>query len=367
MIPVYKPYIPAKSLEYAIQAIKSTWISSQGEFLEKASSALCDALGVKHVLLVNNGTSATHLVSKALMYKHPECSLIITPNNVYVAAWNAFLYNTQNIQAIDANIDTWNFDKELVIEETKLHENVAVLVVHNIGNIVNVPELKKSCQVVIVEDNCEGFLGKYNGQYTGTDCLASSISFFGNKNITCGEGGAVITNDTDVYNYLNCLRGQGQKDERFIHPEMGYNYRMTNVQAAILLGQLECLDEIVEMKKTVFNMYRSILGDFDQVSLQQTDSGTEVANWMFGIRIENSQYTDVCNFLNDKNIDSRPMFYPSSYHQYLHSMPSFNFAKDESVSKTLSRECVILPSFPELLPTQIEYICEMIKQYIGKQ
>ena len=363
MIPVYKPYIPAKSLEYAIQAIKSTWISSQGEFLEKASSLLCRILGVKHVLLVNNGTAATHLVAKALMYKHPG-SLIVAPNNVYVASWNVFLYDRQNIQTVDAHIDTWNFDKKLVVEEAVRHDNVAILAVHNIGNIVNVPELKKLCNVVVVEDNCEGFLGKYNGQYTGTDCLASSISFFGNKNVTCGEGGAVITNDTEVYDHLNCLRGQGQKDNKFIHPEMGYNYRMTNVQAAILLGQLECLDEIIEMKKAVFNMYKSILSNLNGISLQQTDNGTESANWMFGVRIENNpSYANVNSFLNDKNIDSRPMFYPSSCHRYLHSVPSFGFAKNESVSEKLSRECVILPSFPGLLPNQVENICKTIKQY----
>ena len=117
------------------------------------------------------------------------------------------------------------------------------MIVHNIGNVIDVPMLKNRFpNTIFIEDNCEGFLGKYGDKYTGTDSFASSISFFGNKTLTSGEGGAFITNDCDVFEYINKIKSQGQSNEKFIHDVLGYNYRMTNVQAAILLGQLECID-----------------------------------------------------------------------------------------------------------------------------
>ena len=126
-----------------------------------------------------------------------------------------------------------------------IDDNTAILVVHNIGNIINVPKLKLEFpNTVILEDNCEGFLGKYDNKYTGTESFASSISFFGNKTITSGEGGAFITNDDDVFEYINKIKSQGQSNEKFIHDVLGYNYRMTNIQAAILYGQLDSLSEI---------------------------------------------------------------------------------------------------------------------------
>ena len=244
MIPIYKPYFTENNLKYAHEALSSGWVSSQGEYLDIVKNKLKEFLNCKKLILTNNGTTATHLIALALKYKYPHIKKIIVPNNVYVAAWNSFLFDKEyELVPIDADLDTWNFDLNKL--ESVIDEDSAVLIVHNIGNVIDVPMLKNRFpNTIFIEDNCEGFLGKYGDKYTGTDSFASSISFFGNKTLTSGEGGAFITNDCDVFEYINKIKSQGQSNEKFIHDVLGYNYRMTNVQAEILLGQLECIDEI---------------------------------------------------------------------------------------------------------------------------
>lgn len=201
MIPVYEPYINKDILKYAHEALDSTWVSSKGSYIsdvEKELTLLHSKGDIKpsQVLTCCNGTAATHLVAKALKNFHPNIKNIIVPNNVYVAAWNAFLFDKDfNLIPIEADINTWNVDLNILYELLDKVDisNTALLVVHNIGNIVNVPKIQRDWKdLVIVEDNCEGFLGKYENLYSGTVSFASSLSFFGNKTLTSGEGGLLL-------------------------------------------------------------------------------------------------------------------------------------------------------------------------------
>ncbi len=319
MINVYKPYLPPKSLKYAHDALDSSWISSQGKYLELVKEKISDFLGIKYVILTNNGTAANHLMAKGLKFKYNWIKNILVPNNVYVAAWNGFLFDRGDYRLVnvDTDLDTWNIDLESYNIEK--YRSDAVLVVHNLGNIVNVPNLRKDDPLkIFVEDNCEGFGGKYFKKYSGTESFISTISFYANKNVTSGEGGAVITNDQDVYEYMKTLWGQGQSSEKFIHVYMGYNYRMTNVQAAILLGQLEIYPEIKERKENIFYTYRNLLSNIDNVRLQKITENTEHSNWMFGIRIlGNKDYKTTEHFFLKNGIEIRPFFYSIQRHNYL--------------------------------------------------
>ena len=369
MIPVYKPYLPQTSLQDAHKALDSTWVSSHGIYIPTVEQKLADLLGVKHVLAVNNGTSATHLVAKALKFAHPWINKLIVPNNVYVAAINSFLFDKEyQMIAVDASPDTWNYDLDALDTAIKSNPgNLAVLVVHNVGNIINVPALKRRYPAVaFVEDNCEGFLGKYEDQYSGTASLASSVSFFGNKNITSGEGGAVMTNDTEIYNYLRCIHGQGQSDTRFLHKELGYNYRMTNIQAAILNGQLDQLDNILTMKKKIFDFYRKIIGSIPGVIPQAVTSNTEHSNWMFGLRVPSNTlgYDAAEQFFKHHGVEIRPMFYPIRAHTHLQNEKSLSFFGTQQNAETLNAECFILPSFPELTQVELKHIYDTVIEFI---
>jgi perosamine synthetase len=362
MIPIYQPYFNQKNLKYAHKAIDSGWVSSQGEYLDLAKNKLKEILGCKRLILTNNGTTATHLLAIALKYKYPHINKIIVPNNVYVAAWNSFLFDKNyELIPIDSDLETWNFDTSKL--KSLVDENTAILVVHNIGNIVNVPKLKiEFPNTVILEDNCEGFLGKYGDKYTGTESFASSISFFGNKTITSGEGGAFITNDDDVFEYINKVKSQGQSNEKFIHDVLGYNYRMTNIQAAILYGQLESLDEIKERKHKIFNRYKSIFEGVEGISFQKIDSETEHSEWMFGLRFNEftlNQKKDLELYLFHVGIDTRPMFYEIKKHDYISHIPN-----EDTNSVMLSEQCLILPSYPQLTDSQVDFIAGKIINYL---
>jgi perosamine synthetase len=362
VIPIYKPFFNVKNLSYAHKAIDSGWVSSQGEFLDYSKNELKKIFGDSKVILTNNGTTATHLLSIALKYKYPNIKKIIVPNNVYVAAWNSFLFEKNyELIPIDSDLTTWNFDVSEI--ERVMDTDTAILVVHNIGNVVNVPMLKRKFpNTVIMEDNCEGFLGKYEGSYTGTKSFASSVSFFGNKTLTSGEGGAFITSDDDVFEYINVVKNQGQSDKKFIHNILGYNYRMTNIQAALLYGQLKDLDEIINRKQKIFDLYKKELSNIEGISFQKEELDTEHSNWMFGVRFENfttNKKKEIELFLFESSIDTRPMFYDINSHDYLSHIK----CKTDN-SKILQSQCLILPSFPELTSSQVLFICNKIKKFL---
>ena len=369
MIPIYQPFLPPGSLEYAKDALDSTWISSHGKYIDLATEKLQEILGIKHVLLVNNGTAAVHLLSRAVGYRYPQIYKLIIPNNVYVAAINGFIFDRRFMfKPCDADLLTWNYNLDL-LEKLIDWENdghVGVLVVHNLGNIINVPRLaRKYPNVVFVEDNCEGLFGTYEGQQSGTACFASAISFFGNKNITCGEGGAFITNDTDIFEYVKCLHGQGQSSKKFVHNELGYNYRMTNIQAAILLGQIELINEIKQKKLEIFEKYRKAIHGRDDVFCQKSEEDTNPANWMFGVRItkSNSNYEYAEKFFNDNGIEIRPMFYPLSTHKHLFNEIRILPSK-EDIAVKLNQECFILPSHPNLTKDEVQHILNTLFVYL---
>lgn len=362
MIPIYKPYLTESSLKHAMSAIQSGWISSIGDYKNLASNKLSNILNCKHVLLTSNGTVATHLLIKALKFKYPNIKKIVIPNNVYIAAWNSLFYDNNDYELIvlDANLKTWNADYEkLKINEDS--DDVAFFIVHNMGNIINVPMLKRKYKkAIFIEDNCEGIFGTYEGLNSGTSSLCSSLSFFGNKNITTGEGGAVVINDDDIYDYLNKLHGQGQTGKRFIHDVLGYNYRMTNVHAALLFGQLELYDEVKKKKIKLFEQYKEQLNNNTRIYFQEEETGCSHSKWMFGVRIEgNSSYEKTKLFFDRHGIETRPLFYPITSHKHLDHIKC-----ETTNAEILNKECVILPSYPELKDFEITYICDIIKKFV---
>jgi perosamine synthetase len=299
------------------------------------------------------------------------------PNNVYVAAWNPFVIEDYMLWPQDANLETWNMDLGKRLHHKKEidftnHRTNIILAVHNLGNILNVPNWKKEWpESVIIEDNCEGFGGMYGEplQHSGTASEAFSMSFYGNKNLTTGEGGAFVTYDEDVYHYAHAFHGQGQSNRRFIHHIPGYNYRMNNIQAAILCGQLEIKNDIFEMKAAVFDYYMGKFKNIDGIEFQYSLPDTQHANWMFGIRVVgNSTYQQIEKFMLDAGIETRPMFYPMSYQKHLHRSQNNRVARGkEDIAKQLSREVVILPSFPDITTVQQDFIIEKVGEYVQKR
>jgi len=359
MIPVYKPYLTPHSLRHAHDAIDSGWLSYLGKYKSEASRMLAEVLGVKHVLLTMNGTAACHLLARALKRFHPEVKKIIVPNNAYVAAWNAFIYDG-NYELLPLEPDTATWNANLSLLPTHLPPDTAILVCHNLGSIVNVPALQRRYpKTVILEDNCEGFGGAYENLPAGTVARCSSISFFGNKNITSGEGGAFVTNDKEVYLYAKKLHEQGQSETKYVHDELGYNYRMTNIQAALLLGQMELLPKIMEIKKSLFERYRQRLQAIPGVELQLSEANTEHANWIFAVKFIHAVSTaETKKFFAEHDIDTRPMFAPMTAHQHLRAL-----CKETPIAERLALQCVMLPSYPEITDDEFEQVVSTVGAY----
>ena len=260
---------------------------------------------------------------------------------------------------IDADILSWNMDLDYCKD---IDTDTALLAVHNLGNIINIPALQdKYPNLVIVEDACEGLFGTHNYSAAGTKSLAAALSFFGNKTITSGEGGAFLTNDEDLYHHASKLTGQGQTSHtRYLHDRLGYNYRMTNVQAAILYGQLKSMDDICSKKEVIFERYRTAF-DGTHLVYQNPEKGTCHSNWVFGLRFPGKNAKEIATFLRQKGIDTRPMFFPFSHHDHLKVMSR---PDNERVATMLHNEILILPSFPDLTNKEVNYIIDTIKEEV---
>ena len=244
-----------------------------------------------------------------------------------------------------------------------MDKNSAVLIVHNLGNIVNVPRLKSiRPDLIFVEDNCEGFTGKYENVYSGmsTSTLCSSVSFYANKILTTGEGGAFFTNDDKVYEYIKSIYSHGMTNVRYIHNKLAYNYRMTNVQAAFLYDQLNDLDHILTLKENLFKNYDKLLEKAlkeGKIIKLESEENTLSATWMYCIIIHGIDFKNFELYMNEKLIQVRPFFYDIRKHDHL---------KDIKVDYSeITNSGIMLPSYPGLKGEQQEYIINFLVEYLN--
>jgi perosamine synthetase len=369
MIPIYKPYLK-KYKKSALEVIESEWISNHGKYVELATNKLKNLLNIPYCILMMNGTVATHCLFLALKYKYPQINTIYVPNNVYVAVYNTTLmeYEQSNIEVMKIDPKTWNlnFDEEYI---KTLKSNSCIVIVHNLGNIIDVEKIKKiRPDVIILEDNCEGLFGKYNQIYSGTSksTLCSSISFYGNKNITTGEGGAFLTHDIDIYNYISKVYSQGMSSVRYIHNLLAFNYRMTNLQASFLYDQLNDIENIIDLKRNIFENYLDLFSDLiksGEILIQEEDKDTERANWIFSIQIINNNLSieETSLFFTKYNIEIRPFFYPFYKHSHLSKLICH---EENLISNFLNQSIIMIPSYPEITYLQQQYIVEKVKLFI---
>jgi perosamine synthetase len=365
MIPIYKPYI-SKYKESALDAIQSEWISNHGIYVSLATEKIKSILGIPYCILMNNGTSATHALFVALKYKYPAITKIYVPNHSFVAPYNCALqeYELSCMEVMKMDQSTMNID---VSEEyfTTLEKGAAVVIVHNLGNIINVPRLKRlRPDLIFVEDNCEGLFGMYENIYSGSfkGTLCSSVSFYGNKTITTGEGGAFFTHDRELYEYMKVFYSHGMGEKRYIHVMRGVNYRMTNIQAAFLYDQLNDIEHILEEKNRVYSTYMNLFKEYidtNKVTVISQEPNTAHSKWMFTIFINKVEYKNLESYLLEKHIQIRPLFYDICDHHHL-----------KDVHYSTSSKCSIeygcmLPSYPELTEKEQLYIVNCIKELIN--
>lgn len=360
MIPVYQPAISNKAKDYVNDCLDSAWISSKGKYVKMFEDKFALKTGVRYAATCSNGTCALHLALLALGIG--EGDEVIVPTFTYIASVNAIRYTGATPVFVDSLESTWQIDpddvKKKITSKTK-----AIMTVHLYGHPADMGTIcwiAKNKGLFVIEDCAEAFGSKFCGEHVGQFGDVSTYSFFGNKTITTGEGGMVVTNNETIYDRVLKLKGQGlAKHRQYWHDSLGYNYRMTNIQAAIGVSQLEISDDILKSKRIIADNY---IKHFKETNISWHKESSDVwhSYWMFSVTmdINEKQRNEMMKILlDDKGIETRPLFYP------VHTMPIYSEKYQmHPVAEKLHRTGFNLPSFPELTYDQIEYIAESVIQ-----
>jgi len=360
MIPVYQPSITSLEKRYVNECLDSSWISSKGKYVNLFEKSFANKTGVDYATSVCNGTVALHLALLALGIGPGD--EVIVPTFTYIASVNAIVYCGATPIFVDCLEDTWQVDPEDISKKIT-SKTKAIMIVHLYGqscDMDSICKIAKENDVFLVEDCAEGFGTRYKGRHVGSFGDISTYSFFGNKTITAGEGGMVVTNNETLYRRAVHLKGQGLAEHRqYWHDVVGYNYRMTNITCAIGQAQLERSDELLFKKRKVAEYYHSVF-EGTHIKTHKEQPNTTHSYWMNSVILEcnQEQRDEFRNYLSSKGIDTRPLFYP------VHTMPMYSSRyQSHRVSEDISRRGFNIPSYPDLKESELEYISQTIIEY----
>jgi len=351
MIPIYEPWITDREKKYAKEAIDTGWISSLGPFTTKFEKAFAEYLGVRHAISTNTGTAACHLALATLGIGPGD--EVIVPSLTYIATANVVEYCGATPVSVDVDIDTWNIDPSLV-EQAITARTKAVFPVHLFGNPARMLELQDICKehrLYLIEDACEALGAECQLGKAGSVSDIGCFSFYGNKTITAGEGGMVVTNSDTWAEHCRMLRGQGQT-KTYFHPYVGFNYRMTNIASAIALAQIERIDNILENKEGIYESYVAKFKDCPAVRTQVVDEGSTHGYWMMTVMVDNKPA--VTKALASNEIDYRPVFYP------LCDLPPYRSHRNAPIARQIHHHGIMLPSYPALGGNNLWDIADLV-------
>ncbi|MGP1666286.1 MAG: DegT/DnrJ/EryC1/StrS family aminotransferase [Rhodanobacter sp.] len=356
-IPIYQPTLAGNEKRYVSECLDTTWISSKGKFVSRFEAEFAKYLGVGHAAAVSNGTVALHLALHTLGIGPGD--EVIIPTLTYIATVNAIAYVGATPVFVDAEAETWNMDVSL-IEQKITPRTKAIMAVHLYGAVCAMDELLALCEkhnLLLIEDVAEAFGSQFHGRYAGSFGHVATFSFFGNKTITTGEGGMVVSNDQATIARAAYLKSQAVSPVReYWHDEIGFNFRMTNICAAIGVAQLEQADSIIDAKRGIAAWYREELEGLP-LSFQTEPSDTVHSYWMVSVLLDDVAMRDkIRKALKGAGVETRPLFFPA------HTMPVFFSSEVFPIAEHLSGRGINLPSFHTLSKEQVRFICEVIRR-----
>jgi len=358
-IPIYQPSLDGNEKKYVNECLDSTWISSKGRFIPEFEQQFAARTGVKHAASVCNGTVALHLALVALGIGPGD--EVIVPTLTYISSANAIAYTGATPVFVDSLEDTWQMDPEDVRRKLTARTR-AIMVVHLYGHPCEMDTLTviaREHALFLIEDCAEAFGALFRGKHVGSFGDIATYSFFGNKTISTGEGGMIVTNDETLYDRSVHFKGQGlAKHRQYWHDVIGYNYRMTNICAALGLAQLERADALLARKREIADRYRAGLAGLP-VTFHEETAHIRHSFWMCSILVEDPVQRDpLRDTLEAAGIETRPLFYP------IHTMPMYaaRFQR-HPVAESLGWRGINLPSWPGLTEEQISEICETVARF----
>jgi perosamine synthetase len=359
-IPVYQPSLTGNEKKYVNECLDTTWISSKGEFIGLFESQFASYVDGRYAASVSNGTVALHIALLALGIGPGD--EVIVPTLTYISSVNAITYTGAKPVFVDSLADTWQMDPADV-ERKVTAATKCIMVVHLYGQPCDMDALmviSSKYSLQMVEDCAEAIGTLYKDRHVGTFGNIATFSFFGNKMITTGEGGMVVTNDKELYDRTVHLKGQGlSKNTFYWHDVIGYNYRMTNICAAIGLAQLEQVDHFASRKIEIAGLYQASLKNSSVVFHCQIGD-VRHSFWMCSILVDKPELRDeLRNFLLQRGVETRPLFFP------IHTMPIYLEENSYPVAEDLSRRGINLPSHPSLSNQEIIEITTFIKSFLS--
>ncbi|MGV8815428.1 MAG: DegT/DnrJ/EryC1/StrS family aminotransferase [Gelidibacter sp.] len=363
-IPISQPSITQKEIDYVTDAVKSTWVSSLGKYIDRFEAEFADFCQSRYAVSVSNGTVAIQLALTA--HGIGEGDEVIMPNLSFIATANAVLHC--NATPVFADIDEFNLCidpksiEALITPKTK-----AIMPVHLYGHPAQMDvilEIANKHGLWVIEDAAEAHGAKVHGKRVGSWGHCATFSFYGNKNLTTGEGGMITTDDEDFYNRCKYLRDHAMsKEKRYWHTAAGFNFRLTNIQAALGCAQLERIDDFMKKRQVIFDWYTKYLGKIDGVNLNNTEEWAENAYWL--ICLENKKWNwetreKFMTELKKRDVDSRPFFYPMS------QMPYLKDVNHTPVTDRVYQQGINLPTYYDLKEEQVKFVCDVLIQLLNE-
>ncbi|ETT65508.1 glutamine--scyllo-inositol aminotransferase [Paenibacillus odorifer] len=365
-IPVSGPWITNKEIDYVTDAVTNAWYDNANKYNQKFEEAFASYIGTKYAIALPSCTSAIHLSLLALGVGPGD--EVIVPDVTWIASAAPIQYVGATPVFADIDENSWclsahSFENKIT-DRTK-----AVIPVDLYGNMANWDQIRSVAlkhKIAVIEDAAEALGSEYKGKKAGSLGDVGVFSFHGSKTLTTGEGGMLVTDRVDIYNDCLFLRDHGRKpgDKMFWNTEVGYKYKMSSMQAALGLAQLERVEEIVSRKREIFSWYESQLLDLSDIQLNFNDPYVKSSYWMITVILNKElglNKETLISKLSDQNIDSRPFFYPLSMLPAFKELGSVQESqRNNRNSYSISPWGINLPSGLNLTKDQVGYICDKL-------
>jgi perosamine synthetase len=370
MIPVAIPDIGELEEQYVLEAIRSGWVSSIGPFVDRFEREFANFCEVEHGIAMSNGTDALLVTLRALGIGPGD--EVVVPALTFAAVPAVVAQLGATVVLADVQPECWCIDPR-AIERAISERTKAIVVVHLYGHPANMDpilELAKHKRIAVIEDCAEAHGARYKGRRVGSIGDAGCFSFYGNKIITTGEGGMVTTNNTELSERVRFLKDHAMHlSRRYFHTEVGYNCRMTNIQAALGCAQLQRIDEFLARRNEILQWYRDALADCPYITLNPSIGWAEPVNWMMcavlGEKFE-TERDSIISGLKNNGIDSRPFFVPISVLPPYQSAIAFGAeGNGDHIAKMLGRRGLNLPTSVCLDKNTVHTICSWIKDKVA--
>lgn len=364
-IPVASADLGGNEEKYVLDAVRSSWISSTGPYIQRFEQEFARACGTRSAIGVANGTLALHLALMTVDLRPGD--EVLVPSLTYIATANAVRYCGAEPVFVDVDPATWCLDPEK-LEAAVTRRTKGIIPVHLYGHPADMDRINRFAAthgLWVVEDAAESHFARYKGRPTGGLARVGVFSFYGNKVLTSGEGGAMTVDDPSLEHRARLLKGQGvDPDRRYFFPITGYNYRITNVACAILCAQLERAERILSRRREIFARYRRALAGVPGIGFQPVAEWADPTPWLFCVTVDAKAYgrtrDELMAHLAAAGVDTRPFFVP------LHRLPPFRKesearGEDLPVTDRLAAEGVNLPTFNALTDAQVDAVAALVR------